>query len=191
MPSTVEFSILEPAGRRWPRAARRGDRTRTCKRRLWRPLRYQLRHTPMKLLSGKEKPPGPWSGRAARRARFALHLPHPVVPLLRLIHSEGGFGHSDQRRPNARRRADGLPQRIHGELLGQFVLMGQRYGRASIERNGISINCVAAACAPQCDTPEGSLRHSTIGPIYPFYDLYGLSYLSVWLACPPPVQPDQ
>src|SRR5699024_775249 len=26
---------------------RRGDRTRTCNLRFWRPLRYQLRHTPL------------------------------------------------------------------------------------------------------------------------------------------------
>jgi hypothetical protein len=43
----------------------RGDRTRTCNLRFWRPPRYQLRHAPMRLLCYNEKPPDPWSGWAA------------------------------------------------------------------------------------------------------------------------------
>lgn len=63
MPSTVEFSTH--VRRRLTGArVRRGDRTRTCSLRFWRPLPYQLGHTPRKhtatrgvLTLQREEPP--------------------------------------------------------------------------------------------------------------------------------------
>jgi hypothetical protein len=55
----------------------RGDRVRTCNLRFWRPLRYQLRHTPMQLPDTK-KPPFPgFGGRLRLRdlVRYLRHLP--------------------------------------------------------------------------------------------------------------------
>ena len=51
----------------------RGDRTRTCNLRIWRPLRFRLRHTPMKLFR-KEKGRLPGSGGGLRAGRWAQAL---------------------------------------------------------------------------------------------------------------------
>ena len=50
-------------------AWRRGDRTRTCNLRFWRPLRYQLRHTPTRRCA-------PRRGRRARAHRDRGDSPH-------------------------------------------------------------------------------------------------------------------
>ena len=44
----IHCGVLNVRGRRpRPGMTRRGDRTRTCNARLWRPLLYQLNYTPM------------------------------------------------------------------------------------------------------------------------------------------------
>lgn len=61
MPSTVKFSnwcrVRPHPGE--PFCSGRGDRTRTCNQSLWRRLRFQLRHTPMKLSGDTKRRPVP------------------------------------------------------------------------------------------------------------------------------------
>ncbi len=69
--STVEFSSSRPGAghvhaRRLHGGRSRGDRIRTCNLRIWRPLRCQLRHTPMNLWIKCGRPPSR-SGRRPSR----------------------------------------------------------------------------------------------------------------------------
>ena len=69
MPSTVEFSRHRATSVLGPR---RGDRTRTCSLRFWRPLLNLLSYTPRKkVLPYNEKPPGPHAGWAASGSAVA------------------------------------------------------------------------------------------------------------------------
>ena len=64
----IRCGVLNHRSHRPKSGESRGDRARTCNLRFWRPLRYQLRHTPMKLARigpDTRKPPDPGSGRAA------------------------------------------------------------------------------------------------------------------------------
>jgi hypothetical protein len=59
-------------------AARRGDRTRTCSHRFWRPALNQLSYTPLWSCPGTKKPPIPGSRRAAFARLNASYPPHSV-----------------------------------------------------------------------------------------------------------------